>query len=130
MRMRSLALGEAVHVEQPAVVRAAQAAVLHAAQRQVGAAVRAAAVDQADPVLVVSEQHQVLAEQAYGLRRGAGRQGIDQGNGLPVAAQQLTGRRAGAGLREVLVAVGSARLRAHGHGGGHVVHGQVWYKEN
>ena len=65
---RALRLGRrlqalAGHVEQPAVERAAQAAVLEPAEGQVGAAMRAMAVDQAVAALLVAKQHQILAEQ-------------------------------------------------------------------
>ena len=61
------------HVEQPAVERAAQAAVLEPAVGEVGAAVRAGALEQAVAALVVAEQHQVLAEQPHRLDRPRGR---------------------------------------------------------
>ncbi len=56
----------AVGGEQPAVERAAQAAILGAAVRQVGAAVGAVTVEQSVPPGGVAEQHQVLAQQAHG----------------------------------------------------------------
>ena len=60
------------HVEQPAVERAAQAPVLPPAEGQVGAAVRAMPVQQSVAALLVAEQDQVLAQQAYWLDRARG----------------------------------------------------------
>ena len=100
------------HVELPAVERAAQAIGLAAAERQVGAAVRAIAVEQAKAPLCVLEQHQVLAEHAHRLylpvrhaRVEPGVELVEQRHRLPVAAQQLSGGgvRAHAGQAVVLV---------------------------
>ena len=78
----------AVDVEQPAVEEAAQAAVLEPAVGEVGAAVRAVAVEQAVPAALVAEQHEVLAQQAHRLDRALGRQLVDQRHRLPVVAHQ------------------------------------------
>ena len=43
--------------------RAAQAAVLEPAEGEVGAAMRAVAVDQAVAAVLVAEQHEIFAEQ-------------------------------------------------------------------
>ena len=85
----------AVDVEQPAVEGAAQAAVLQPAIGEIGAAVRAGAVEQAVAALLVAEQHEVLAQQPDRLDRpvGAGEL-IDQRRRLPVAAHQRAGGRA------------------------------------
>ena len=49
-----------VDVEQPAVEGAAQAAVLQPAEGEVGAAMRAMAIDQAVTALLVAKQHEIL----------------------------------------------------------------------
>src|SRR5258708_30189987 len=57
----------AVHVEQPAVERAAQAAVLAPAIDQIGPAVRAVAIEQAVASPFVLEQDAILAQPAHPL---------------------------------------------------------------
>jgi hypothetical protein len=63
---------------------------------QVGAAVRAIAVEQAPTASAVAEQHEVLSQQAQGLQRAIGHAHVEawiefvqQGHRLPVAAQQF-----------------------------------------
>src|SRR5947209_3465390 len=58
-RLQALTRG----IEQPAVEGAAQAAVFETPEREVGAAMRAMAFDQAVAVLLVAKQHEVLAKQ-------------------------------------------------------------------
>ena len=91
-------------VEQPAVEGAAQAAALEAAVSEVGATMRATALDQAVTAFFVAEQHQVLAEELHRLDRavGAGKL-VDQRHRLPVAAEKPTGRRAGADAGDEVV---------------------------
>ena len=90
-----------VHVELPAVVHAAQAAVFVAAQPQRHQAVRAELVKQADAPVGVAECHQFLAQQldpnrlSVRLRQLPGQQG-----GHPVAAHQFAHGRACPDLRE------------------------------
>ena len=60
------------HVELPAVIDAAQAALLVAAEVQRDAAVRAELVDQPDLAVGVAERDQVLAEQPHAHRRAVG----------------------------------------------------------
>ena len=90
-------------VEAPAVVAAADAAVLDPAVGHVGAAVRAMPVDQAERAAQVLVEDEVLADQPDRLDRvllklaGAA-------DRLPVAAQQLAHRRAGADAGEHFVA--------------------------
>ncbi|MDT4849832.1 hypothetical protein FQZ97_839620 [compost metagenome] len=103
----------AAHVELPAVERAAQAVALVAAKGQVGAAVRAVAVKQAEGPLGVPEQHEVLPQHAHRLHRthahGRIQRGVElveQGHRLPVAAQQLTARCARPDLGDALVQFG------------------------
>ena len=59
----------AVDVEQPAMEQAAQAAVFEAAVGEIGAAMRAVAVEQAVAAALVAEQHEVLAQHAHRLGR-------------------------------------------------------------
>ena len=61
-RLQALARG----VEQPAMERAAQAAVLQPPEGEIGAAMRAMPLDQAMAAGFVAEQHEILAEQFYG----------------------------------------------------------------
>ena len=90
---------------------AAQPIALVAAKGQIGAPVRAVAVEQTPALLRIFEQHQVLAHQAHGFDRAlrharvqGGVELIHQRGGLPIAAQQLTsgGVRAHAGDAVVL----------------------------
>ena len=80
----------AVHVEQPAMKRAAQAAVFEPAVGEVGAAMRAGAADQAVAALVVLEDDEVFAEQPDRLDRPVAGQLVDQRGRLPIAAQQCS----------------------------------------
>ena len=61
----------AVDVEEPAVERTAQSAVLQAAEGEVGVAVRTIAVEKAVTALFVAEEDEVLTQQAHG-RTGRG----------------------------------------------------------
>ncbi len=93
----------ALDVEQPAVIEAAQAAVLDPAVGQVGAAVGTMQADQAQTILVVTKQHQVLAHDADGKGIAARRHLLGRRDGLPIAAQQLAAGRARPGLRQKIV---------------------------
>ena len=93
----------AVHVEQPAVKRAAQAAILEPAVGEVGAAMRTVAAYQAIAATIVPEDHQILAEQADRFDRPVAVQLRDQGRRLPIAPHQVAGRRARAGARDEIV---------------------------
>ncbi len=81
---------------------------------------RAARVDEARPALPVAKQDQVLAEHAHRARHAAGIGG--EADRMPVAAQQLAHRRAGADFGQLAVvrrrreAVGRA-LVDPGHSG-------------
>ena len=102
------------HIEQPAVERAAQAAVLEPPIDEVGAAVRTGALEQAVTADLVAKQDERFAEQANGLDRAVARQFVDQRGGLPIAAHQLArgGARPGAGEEIVLLSAQHARLRS------------------
>ena len=86
-----------VHVEQPAVEGAAQAAVFQPAVSEVRPAMRAAAADQAVAALLVLEHHQVFAEQPQRFDRPVAGKFVDQRRRLPIAPHQRARRRAGAG---------------------------------
>ena len=96
----------ALHVEQPAVVAAADAALLHLAVIERGAPVRAVRMHQAGPAGPVAKQDQVLAQHPDLARRGGGIGG--QPDGVPVAAQQLAHGLAGADFGQ-FGAVGGGR---------------------
>jgi hypothetical protein len=75
-------------VDEPAVIVAADAFLLDETVGEVGAAVRAVAVEQAVVAREILEQHKVFAEQAHGLDR-IGVEFARAGNRHPVAAQQI-----------------------------------------
>ena len=87
----------AVGVELPAVIDAADAAFLIAAEPEIGAAVRAILVDDTDHAARVAERQQLLAHHDDLFRRPVGfRQFLGQQHRQPEPAQQLAHRRAGA----------------------------------
>ena len=103
----------AVGGELPAVEGAADAVAFETRERQVGAAVRAVAVQQPPAALVVPEQHEVLPEQAHRLQRPQFHarvqprvEFVEQRGGLPVASHQLAARGAGADAGEAFVQFG------------------------
>src|SRR5438034_482328 len=98
-------------VEEPAVVVAAQAALLRNAVAESGAPVRAVAVEQAVAAARVPVENEVLAHEAHGQRRMLVEL-RDGGDGLPVAAHQLAHRRAAADAREPLVPLRAQHGRA------------------
>jgi len=97
--LEAVALG----VEQPAVEGAAQAAVLEPAEGEVGAAVRAVAVEHAELAVLVTEQDEVLPHELHRLDRARTRQFVGQGHRLPVPAQQLAGGGAGSDAGDEIV---------------------------
>src|ERR1044071_7396176 len=91
-RLARLLEHPAAHVVEPAVIQASEPAVFDPAIAQIGAAVRAMEPDQAEPCLIVTEQHQFFAKY-LNLQRGTSlRQFLAQRDGLPVAAQKLAAR--------------------------------------
>jgi len=76
------------------VERTAQPAILCPAERQVGAAVGAVAVQQAQPPRIITEQHEVLTQQAHPADRAGTVQLVHQRRGLAVLAHEGTQRRA------------------------------------
>ena len=87
----------AVDIEQPAVKRAAQAAIFEAAIREVGAAMRTAAADQPVAATLVPEDNQIFPEQPHRLYGPIAGQFVDERRGLPIAPQQASRRSAGTG---------------------------------
>ena len=92
--------------------RAAQAALLETAERQVGAAMRAVSLDQAVTAVLVAKQHQIFAQQFDGLDGPRPLQFIHQRRRLPVHPHQFPARVLGPGAGDQVVL-----LLAH-HGGG------------
>ena len=92
----------AVGVVLPAVIDAAQPAVLVAAEEQRGGAVRAAVVEDSDAPLGVAERDQLLAQQHEAHRRAVGHELVRRRRRDPVLAHHLSHRRsradAGQGL--------------------------------
>jgi len=101
----------ALDVEQPAVERAAQSTLFQPPEGEIGAAVRAGALEQAVTARVVPEQHEVFAEKANGLDRPVARQFVEQRRGLPVAPHQLARGRAGAGAGDAIILLGAQHAR-------------------
>src|SRR5262249_23876796 len=106
-RFQPAALG----VEQPAVERAAQSALFQPPEGEIGAAVRAGAIEQAVTALVVPEQHEIFAEKANGLYRPVALQFVEQRRGLPVTPHQLARRPAAAGAGDEIILLGAQHAR-------------------
>jgi hypothetical protein len=93
-----------VHVELPAVIDTAQAALLVAAEEQPRPAVRAAGVNDADLAIRVAEGHEVFTEHAQAHWRAIRlRQFLGQQHWVPEAADQLAHGRTRAGSRQEFV---------------------------
>ncbi len=89
-------------VEEPAVIVAAEPAVLLHAVTEIRTPVRAVAVQEPVASVGVPVQHEVLAHDAHGPRRVL-LELAQRGDRLPVAPHQLAHRRAAADARETLV---------------------------
>ncbi len=101
------------HVVFPAVIGAAQAVVLVAAEPQRHAAVGAELVHQADAALRIAERDQPLRQELHAHRRAIRLRQLGRHQRRdPVAAEQRAHRRAGAGQREEVVQF----ARGHRHG--------------
>jgi hypothetical protein len=87
-------------VELPAVVDAANSAILVASQKQRCAAVRAAMVHDADSACAVAKGNQLLAEQHQAKRRAVARELRGHGRGDPITPHQLAHHGAWANARE------------------------------
>ena len=82
-------------VPLPAVIRAAQAALLVAAEEERGAAVGTVGGQQSDLAPRIAEGHEILAQEAHLLRRAVGLRQLCRGQaGHPVVAEQLAHGRA------------------------------------
>src|SRR5262245_13732164 len=101
----------AVDIEQPAVKRATQAAVLETTVREISAAVRATTADQSVAATFVPEDDKVLAKQAHRFDGTIAGQFIDQCRRLPIASQQASRRRAGTGSGYEVVLLGAQHGR-------------------
>ena len=105
--MRDILIGlrqtDTVAVIEPAVIVAAQAALLDIAVGQIGAAMAALAVDQTVPAAEVLIENEVLAHQADRLDRAIARKLIDQRGRLPVLPHQFAGSGARPGARDEIV---------------------------
>ena len=116
VRFARLLQAVSLDVEQPAVIAAAEPALLDLAVVERGPAVRAACVDEPGAARPVAEEDQVLAEDPYRPGRGPGVS--DQTDRVPVAAQQLAHRRARPDLGELAQVGGRrppvSRARVHG----------------
>jgi hypothetical protein len=80
-------------IEQPAVIAAADSLLLDATPFERSSAMAAMQFEAADLAQTAAEQHQVLAKNAYS--PGQVLELLGEGDGLPVAAQQLAHGRAG-----------------------------------
>src|ERR1017187_997182 len=78
----------AVAIEQPAVIIAAQAALLDESVRHVRAAMRAMAIHQSEGAGHVLVESEILAHQTHGFD-GLRVEFAESGDGHPVAAQQI-----------------------------------------
>src|SRR6185437_13805753 len=83
--------------------RTAQAAILAAAEREIGAAVGAVPIEQAVATGGIAKQHQVLAKQTQPPDRARLIEFLHQRGGLPVAAHQGATWRARTGLGDAPV---------------------------
>ena len=101
----------AVHVEQPAMKGAAQAAVFQPPVSEIGAAMRTMPADQSVTALVVLEGHEVLAHEPHRLDRPVAGQFVDQSGRLPVAPHQGAGSGAGSGAGDEIVLFGAQHRR-------------------
>src|SRR6185437_14609619 len=102
----------AVDAEQPAVIAAADAFILDLAVEQGGAAMHAARIEETWPALTVTEQNQILAQEADFCRPRGGV--ARQRDRMPKTPQPFAARRVGAHLGQhrivsrVLPAIGRA----------------------
>src|SRR3954469_11908394 len=96
----------AADVELPAVIDAAQARLLVAAEEQRGATMRTGLLHETHRARAVAEGYEVFAEHAQTHRRAVRRrQLVRQHHGQPEATEHLTHRRAGSHLGQKRVVV-------------------------
>ena len=90
-------------VVEPAVIEAAQPAVLYPGVAEVGCTMSAMDAKQTDAVELIAKEHEVFAEQAH-RKRGATRRDLrTERNGLPVTAYERAAGRPGANLSQEVV---------------------------
>jgi alkylhydroperoxidase family enzyme len=98
----------AVHVELPAVIEAAQTAILVAREQQRRPPVRAVFVKNSDAALAVAKHHKVLAQQTHLDRRAVGLGDLLRQAGRdPVTAHDLAHRRIALDAAQQVVFLGS-----------------------
>jgi len=112
-----LALGDvelieaiAVDVEFPAVIDAADAVFLVAAEEQRCAAMRATLIHDADAARCIAESDQLLVEEEDAHRRAVGFELAGKRGRNPILPHQLAHRGDGAGLRDQIVTIGHGSL--------------------
>ena len=115
----------AVDIEQPAVEQAAQAAILQPPEGEIGAAMGAIAIEQAVPATLVSEQHEVLAQEPYRLDGALVGQLVDQRHRVPVVPHQGAAPGTGADPRDQLVLLATHHARRVAQTAGTVIRGQA-----
>src|SRR6185312_12724404 len=93
LRLRRRVDDAPCHIELPAVIEAAQPAILGAAQNERRAAMRAELVQHADAALAVAEGNEGLAEKAHALRIAIGFELVAHQSGNPIAADHASHRR-------------------------------------
>ena len=80
-------------IEQPAMERTAQPAILDTPVSQIRPAMRTPPPNQRVAIIVFTIKNQILAHEPHRHRRPAGRQLLGQRRRLPIAPQQSTGLR-------------------------------------
>ena len=90
-------------VEQPAVKHAPQPAILEPAVGEIGAAVRAVAVEEAETALLVAEQYEILSEQAHGNQRSLAGNLLAQSRRMPIVTHQPSARRARSDTSDAII---------------------------
>ena len=115
-RLRDVLVGlfqaAAVAIKQPAVIVAAEPALLDESIGHVGAAMRAMSAHEAERAAHVLVQSEVFTHEANGLD-GLGVEFTDSRDGHPIAAEQIAHRRAGSDAGQELV-LGMVEHRTRG----------------
>src|SRR5271166_4207503 len=93
-----------VRVVEPTVIIAAQPTGLDITVAEIGAAMPAVAVEQAEPLAEIPIEDEVLAQEPHRLCAGLV-EFAGAGDRPPIAAEQIAHRRPCAGLRQLLPAV-------------------------
>src|SRR6476661_6848493 len=101
----------AVDIEQPAVKRATQTAILQTTVCEISAAMRTTTADQSVATAFVPEDDKVLTQQAHRFNGTIAGQFINQCRRLPIAPQQASRRRAGTGPDNEVILLGAQHGR-------------------